>query len=437
MKELKANSVGELQDIINSLDNGMLFRGQLEHYGEPGAPSVTASLDRQGCIPSETMKWSCYASKVLESLIGDHVNDFGYVQALLQHYGWRSFFVDCSSSPSVSAWFASHRYIESPGIDMCEDCGENFLWERKKFARYEFEDGLGHLYVIDKSIAAGTGLVDLAELTIEGFLPRTEVQKAWLLGPTQGNPVPKECFLLQITASRSIFREYAALNGLTHTDTLFPPTSKDPILKALLELPWREIESVRDPAFGVPVFKRALELPEYQKSFEKIASPSTAFYRGGKINEMFDSIETRYGPITNGKIIQSPAIIIYGTVNTPTPLHFPKIERLLRDKNYLAFEIDEIIKHPNMGYKTVYQKGVAIINHGSELFEVCELIVRHPGIDMKEAGLSTGWFYRKNKDGLWEREYHENDCNCIKPSIHHKHIAALQIAENLLSDKLA
>lgn len=432
MEQVKANSLHELEEFIAKFGKDVLFRGQLNHYGEPGEPSIIASFDRYDCVPSETMKWIRYASKVLEVLIGDHVNDFAYVQALLQHYGWRSFFVDCSSSPAVSAWFASHKYTETTGIDMCEDCGENFLWERKKFARYDFEVGDGYLYAIDKSIAAKVGLVDLASLTIDGFLPRTEAQKAWLLGPTSGKPVPKECFVAQITANRSIFREYAALHGLTDTDSIFPPSTIDPILKALLELPWREIESLHDPEFQIPVFKRALELPEYQKSFEKIASPATAFYQGGKISEMFESIETCEGKLSGGKTISAPGVIIFGTADASTPLCFPKIEKMLEGKSYLAFEINEIIKHPSMGYDTVYQKGIGIITHTPDLFEVCELVVMHPGLQMTKVGFCPGWFYRRKYNGLWEREPHDNECDCGNNNIHKRHISALHIAEDLL-----
>ncbi|MBS0900129.1 FRG domain-containing protein [Pantoea dispersa] len=432
MEHYKLNSLDELKGILAQFEEGFLFRGQLDHFGEPNNPSIIASFDRQVCVPSETIKWMQYAGKVIDGVIGKHVNDHCYVQAILQHYGWRSFFVDCSSSPAVSAWFASHKFTEKLGIDMCEDCGENFLWERKKFAHYNYEVGDGHLYVIDKSIGKKVGLVDLASLTINGYLPRTEVQKAWLLGPTLGKPIPKECFVAQVTADRSIFREYAAMHGFKDTDSIFPPATKDPILKALLGLPWREIESIRDPEFMVPVFKRALDLPEYQTSFEKIASPSTAFYRGEKISDLFNSIETGGGKVTGGKFVDVPGIVIFGSANLNTPLRFPKIEKLLRGNNFLALEIDEIIKHPGMGYETVYQKGVGVINHAHNLIEICELVVMHPGLEMTKAGFSPGWFYLRKADGIWERHPHINECDCGNEDIHKRHISALLIAEDII-----
>lgn len=432
MEHFNVGSLKELKFTLNKFNDGFLFRGQLNHYGEANNPSIIASFDRQVCIPSETIKWMQYASKVLEGVIGKHANDNSYVQAILQHYGWRSFYVDCSSSSVVSAWFASHKFTEAPRIDMCEDCGENFIWERKKLAHYNYEEGEGHLYVIDKSIAQRVGLIDLASLTIDGYLPRTEVQKAWLLGPTFGKPIPKECFAAQITADRSIFRDYAGSYGLKATDSVFPPATKDPILKALLGLPWREIESVRDPSFPVPVFKRALELPEYQSSFEKIASPSTAFYRGEKISELFNSIETIQGELTGGNFVDVPNIVIFGSANPSAPLIIPKIEKLLNGNSFLALEIDELIKHPGMGYKTVYQKGIGIINHAHNLIEVCELVVMHPGLEMIHAGFSPGWFYMKGSNGLWERHSHEKECKCGNDEVHKRHISALIIAEDII-----
>lgn len=434
MKKFKVNSLHELEEIIPTFGQNVLFRGQLEHYGTPEELSIKASFDRTPCIPTETMKWLRYASNVLEGFIGGHVNDMSYVQALLQHYGWRSFYVDCSSSPAVSAWFASHKYTNSFRIDMCEDCGENFIWQRKKHADYHFEDGDGHIYVIDKSIATGVGLVDLATLQVDGFFLRTQAQKAWLLGPTLGRPVPKECFIAQITASRTVLRDYAVAHGLTDTNSLFPSPASDPILKALLELPWREIESIRDPNFPVPVFKRTLELPEYQDSFEKIAPPNIAFYQGRKISEIFSSIDSLNGKLTNGEILSLPEVILFGSADDKTPLYFPQVESLLQGKKYIAFEIDEIIKRSNIGYDLVYQKGIGVISHEPELFEVCELIVMHPGINMTNVGFSPGWFYRREPNGLWVHEHHDGECSCNNDKIHKRHISALHIVENLFQD---
>lgn len=127
-----------------------------------------------------------------------------------------------------------------------------------------------------------------------------------------------------------------------------------------------------------------------------------------------------------------PSIVIFGSANSNAPLILPKIEKLLKGNSFLALEIDEIIKHPGMRYKTVYQKGVGIINHAHNLIEICELVVMHPGLEMTKAGFSPGKFYLRRANGLWERHPHVNDCNCGNEDIHKRHISALLIAEDII-----
>jgi hypothetical protein len=152
-------------------------------------------------------------------------------------------------------------------------------------AQYDFEDGDGHLYILDREVAALIGLVDLAALQIEGYRPRTTAQAAWLLGPFRNQTVPITCYRAHVTVPRAVLRDYAAAAGLTKTSNLFPSVQEDPILHALLGLPWLEIKGVRDEEFSIPAFHRALDLPEYQESFVKIAWPRTAFFCGAKVGE--------------------------------------------------------------------------------------------------------------------------------------------------------
>lgn len=301
----------------------------------------------------------------------------------------------------------------------------------KEFARYDFEEGEGHLYVLDKALAEEVGLVDLAALSIKDARPRTTAQAAWLIGPVYEGCVPQHCFIAQITASRSILRDYAFARGLDNTNALFPPITEDPILHALLGLPWREIEEVRDPNFDLPAFRRALSLPEYQDSFVKIAWPRTAFFRGGKVADTFETID---GDPVGGIVISVPSTVLFGTADETMPLSFPNIEALVSKFGTVTFEVDELIQHANMGHLTIYQKGIGVIPHGSDLFEVCELAVEHPGLDMTRAGFNYGWYYRKGANGLWELEHHLQECNCGDSNVHGQHISALHIAEDVIKN---
>ena len=63
-----------------------------------------------------------------------------------------------------------------------------------------------------------------------------------LLAARQVNvPLPEECYLAQINATRSIFREFAARKSLDGLEALFPTRAEDPILNSLLSLPCNEI----------------------------------------------------------------------------------------------------------------------------------------------------------------------------------------------------
>jgi hypothetical protein len=430
MELLQAGSVAELTALIEAHGEDALFRGQTSHYGKLGEPSVVTSFDRHGCIPSRMLRWSRYAKNVLSVFVGEHAASREFDQALLQHYGWRSFYVDLSVSAGVGAWFASHRYSEQKMIEMSEDCEERPVWLGKRMARYDFEEGDGHLYVLDRDKAAKVGLIDLAALKIENRRPRTDAQQAWLLGPIRHAAVPVECFRAQITAGRAVLRDFAAECGLVETNDLFPPITEDPMLAALLSLPWREVVGSRGTGLP-PTFVRALDLPEYQESYVKIAWPRTAFFRGATVAGTLDEIE---GIPVAGIVEQVPEIVLFGSADRENPMRFPKIEELVRGNGAVAFEIDDIIQHANMGHMTSYQKGIGVVPYGDYLFELCELVLEHPGLDLTRAGFNKGWFYRQGEDGLWTRERHAEECDCGSAAVHDLHVSALHIAEAYLNE---
>lgn len=375
------------------------------------------------------LKWSRYASNILDV----HMNTVGepleFTQALLQHYGWRSFFVDCSASAAVSAWFASHVYSDKRKIEFCEDCEERPIWLIKRMAAYEFAEGDGNLYAFDKALVEERiGATDLAALKVDAARPRMEAQSAWLLGPLRNTEVPPECFVAHIKASRTVFRDYAAEEGFVETNHLFPPTHEDPVLRTLLGIPWKKVE-LPDNGREIPVFHRALDLPEYHDSFRTIASPATAFFQGARVADRGSIDGEMYGGVT----VRVPEIVLFGTADE-APLRFPKVGNLLTSHRSVAFEVDDLIQHVNMQGAALYQKGIVVTAHEPNLVELCELWVEHPGLEMTRAGMTKGWFYRVGEDGIWAREVTSEQCNCGNDSVHLRHISALRIVEAYLTE---
>ena len=84
---------------VDAGDN-FLYRGQTKHYGGLNSPAIMTSFDRHGCIPPKMMKWSYYAHGALKYALGHAVDSMEFVQAVLQHYGWRSFYLDLTSRPT-------------------------------------------------------------------------------------------------------------------------------------------------------------------------------------------------------------------------------------------------------------------------------------------------------------------------------------------------
>lgn len=423
MKLAEAHTVEELRALIAELGDGVLFRGQTAHYEKDGVPSIVTSFDRQGCIPPVMLKWARYAHNLLDAFIGPEAYTLDFAQALLQHYGWRSFYIDCSASAAVSAWFASHRYSDRRIVEMSEDYEESPMFLAKRRASYDFEEGTGYLYVISKEAASKLpGIIDLALIKIDEARLRTAVQKAWLLGPLRRENVPHECLVMQITGRRSIFRDYAAAEGSIGTDTLFPSREEDPILDALLSIPWKEIP-LPDKE-GMPAFRRGLDLPEYHDSFCKIASPETAFYRGAMIGKQHIKFP--------GKVVEVPEAVLFGSASKQT-IPLPNLTAQLREGAPVAFEIDDLVKHVPAGVAE-YQKGIVISPKEKDLVEVSQLIVEHPGQNLIGAGFDVGWHYRIDDRDYWNREKNENDCPCGHDAVHQRYFESLKVIEHFLAN---
>lgn len=429
LRNIKVNDLVGLKECLAAFGRGVLFRGQTEHFGTPERPSATTSFDRHGCIPTEMLRWGRYADEVLGAFTGQH-SSLVLNQAILQHYGFRSFYLDCSDHPAVSAWFAGNRYSGEPSMELCEDCDERPLFLRKKMASYNAAAGVGHLYVLDRAACEKVGLTDLKAIAIEGARTRASVQSAHLLGPLRNTPLPAECFLAHIEADCAVFRGLAAEAGLVSTASLFPPSTEDPILDALLSLPWIPISGVSNPVGDIPAFRRGIELPEYDNSFVKIASPSVAFYRGGKVEDFLDKIDGFSGGIG----VQVPEITMFGSPDRGFPRTYPKVLAMLREHGGVVFEVPTLVKFPQHAGGLFYQKGFALDLVEPDLVHVGALMVRHPGQEIDAAGVNRGWFHRVGEDGVWRREPRDDECPCGTDWPHERHMASLYIIEHFLAE---
>jgi len=88
----------------------LIFRGQVKDY--PLVPSIRRGKGKTpsaGCIPWLTANWSMCAERLVSKFKKSEATAIE-TQAVLQHYGYRSFFIDVTSDPEVALWFALHKF---------------------------------------------------------------------------------------------------------------------------------------------------------------------------------------------------------------------------------------------------------------------------------------------------------------------------------------
>lgn len=429
MKEWHCKSLSELKDAIEALPPGTLFRGQTKEYlRDDGGPDLRSSIERHGCVPDRMLKWWQYSRFILGTFVKsfDAASDIATDQAILQHYGWRSFFLDATSSPQVAAWFAGHEYKSNRAIELVEDCWEDPLFVIREEARYEpAEERVGCLYVIGRKGLRRNDIqaVDLVEIATEAGSHRCSAQSAFMVGPLNGN-LPDDCIVAKVRAPTSVFREYAAQGTSLSQEYLFPRSASDPFLAALSSVPWVKIYG--DKEAGIDFFDRGLGLPEYDASSMKRNVPSVCFYRRFWIADILPAesafLETHF--------YLCGETIFHGTAGSLT--EFPKITELLKEVTSVAVELDGLIAYP-YSQGGSFAKGIYLERQEDGCILLTELAVDHHGLRPAGFGITRGVYYTPKEDGNWERIAHTEECDCGHESHHTHHLVVASHFENSLA----
>lgn len=429
METIRVNSLEELKIVAETYSENMLFRGQTSHYDKDGFPSISTSFDRQGCIPSEMGKWCRFSEGALQYWLGHPSETFELSQAILQHYGWRSFYVDLTSSFSVASWFGGHVYAQKARIDMCEDCFESPVWLRKISASYSVGSLIGNIYIFSKQkLQEAAGLISLEELEVEAQRPRFHAQNAWMMGPLRNEIIPAECFIAHVTAPHELLAKFAEQAGLSQTAQLFPDRTEDPVLGSLLDLPWIEIE-LPESEINIPVFRRAVSFPEYHDSYSKHLSSNVALYQGHNISgsEMAEEF------VNEISFLNVPDLVVFGSPQIVADT-LPEIFNNLELNKTLCFEVDTLLRQAYAFNSNQYCKGIAVKKHDQNLIEVSELAIEHPGMTVSGVGINKGWYYEIDKTGKWSRISHADECPCGDEHRHNFLFECLTIIEDWFCD---
>ena len=412
METIHLQTAEEVADSLAGLADGKnVFRGQTKHYKDAaGNVSITTSMDRHGCLPQRTRQWTYYANVILHAFCGRPMwSDRDADLALLQHYGWRSFFIDASTSSAVAAWFASHSFSKDDRFEFVDlESGDSVLAYREH-AHYSPADGDGYLYVMarDELSAAGVRISDLERCwPNDKWRTRMLEQRAAMLGPLSDGRLPALAVGLCIQAPAKAFREFAASEGFTTAAQLFPGRSVDPVLHCLLSVPWEQVQP--------QMYIRPLLLPEYEAPTRDDLTEDTFF---SKANWIADD---RPPPLADAMFFRAPELLSFATGPAEAT---NELERLVEKLGTVVIETEGLLLRPNLVGKAEFGKGVVLASTEPGTISVSELVVEYLGTRVAGVAVNLAYRYRA-EGGAWVRTAAAEDCPCGDDA-RHDHLLAM------------
>ncbi len=447
---LEPESSGELDlmrhQVLASQGSRFLYRGQVKDYVfRDGLRSLSSSIERAGCVPPLMFKWSFSASQILHHLRGPDRSPTGEeTLAVLQHYGWRSFFLDLTASFPVAAWFASHQYRNGHAIHQVEDCYETGLAEVHRTAEYKTPvQDFGYVYVFDRRAVdedQRLHLHDVASL-VDGLSPRANHQRAWVVSADAWpslSPRLNRALAYVVKAPVVCLAKVAQEEGLTQKD-LFPSSEEDIVMRLLLSLPRTEIR-VGDEREGValfPAYRMALDVPEYDEPFRKRHPPNIAFDQNRWLSDLLPDLK-REG---NGedraawdsvRFIRAEQPLFFATSDIQDPSEGVAVQELIGSLRDFIIEVNALIPVYPDADKGEYVVGV----HSymvDDLVAISSISIIHPGENVTGAGESYPRFYKVDEQGYLAEVPHPESCPCNNRLKHDLLVAtvkraALQVA---------
>lgn len=261
-----------------------LFRGQTRDYGTLYSSIGRIRAMRPPREAFDTNMRHLHIKGALLIVLGDLLQlsrftsvdtrisgaDFVMAEALVQHYGYQTRYIDVSPSPDVGLWFAANRFMGDASTRIPGDP------PRLTFPAWHVPASEpGVLYALDaapwdgRSTFQDGDFIDLLPLAPEG-INRPRRQVGGLLY------APVEDLYRMVRAKFEIRFPWSQCPLDWTTDTVFPGPVQDPIYATLLRAPF--FRAFHDGPNGEEtVLRRACTLPEYFDVPEN--EPRRALYR--------------------------------------------------------------------------------------------------------------------------------------------------------------
>jgi hypothetical protein len=252
MNRVKVFSVTEFQATLSKInsackDSMLVYRGQTKD--RPMIPSARRQPKDEAlakAMPILNHVWESFVDSMLNELqkaaLGKMHNRVAAGMALLQHYGFRSWFVDVSHKPQVALWFALHEFIPSAALVKSTDCYRGssespFLLDHAfaqvKTARYErTRTGSGFVYVLGLEPKYSQLLLDLRTCLPRSVLRVHRQAASGLLEPLDGRTIDSLVVAkMEVAATLNLAPDL-------NCEWLFPGPEKDKAYRMFLRVPY-------------------------------------------------------------------------------------------------------------------------------------------------------------------------------------------------------
>ena len=431
----------QLIEIVDKLkaktpsNNLLLFRGKIQLYDK-----IQSSKRRLSTfvVPEVEDSWNTIVSRISEN----HHNSTNYNQAILQHYGLSTNYLDLTKNPVIAAWFACHQYKQ---LESRIFGGVSFRFQDE--STYEkIDEGIGYLYIYE--IPNYLELIsqnELFDITNENIFLRPKCQDAFLIIDQPPRlPNPNNFIIETLEINRSLFEPSKKLKEL------FPSPKTDIGYAQLLNVPFIQTPSFyfnknyigkyKDADFEIEdidkslVFaKRVISIPkyidgkndrDYNPKWEDITLYEPSPFRIWKIDdfnisEIYEGQSGEFGKTV--KITISPkAFDIIKVDKEIDDLEWPSVDSNSIFFTLAEYDYDKIIDH-SPPYHGVW------LHKDGELLIESNILADNDHIELHE-----GHAYTLNGKKL-ELVRTKNQCKCGNPDNHIRMVQILLKIHRMIS----
>jgi hypothetical protein len=254
--------IEEIKEISKNIpaDSLLLFRGQTNLYDKIRSGKARPNFK---IVPEVELGWNTIVNRINEKHSNSELNF-----AILQHYGFPTYYIDLTSDPLVASFFATHKYEK---LQPTMWIGSSMRFQDETIYT-PLNDGTGYIFILEipnyKDLIVNNELFDIVN---ENIFLRPKEQSAYLmLDHPPKLPNPNDYVIQPLLSDRNTFKSSFS------TERLFPGPKSDKGYEELLNVPYVQIPSyfleehqegyeIKDIDKNLLFGTRAINIPLYMK----------------------------------------------------------------------------------------------------------------------------------------------------------------------------